>query len=248
MTNVASAPLLQVDAITMRFGGIVAIDNLSLDVKPGQILALMGPNGAGKTTTFHVIAGVHKPTSGRILFQGQDITAMRPDGRCRAGVARTFQITQPFEQLSVTENIMVGARPFHHSMAELRKASEAFADQVGLGDRLDTPAKGLSTGQRKRLELARAMATRPKLLLMDEVTGGVDMKSIPGLIELVKSLRRGGLTIVLIEHNMKVINDLADEAIFMNRGARMVSGTPYQVATDPAVVELYLGEAKADDH
>ncbi|WP_415392173.1 ABC transporter ATP-binding protein [Paracoccus sp. SJTW-4] len=248
MTNVASAPLLQVDAITMRFGGIVAIDNLSLDVKQGQILALMGPNGAGKTTTFHVIAGVHKPTAGRILFQGQDITAMRPDGRCRAGVARTFQITQPFEQLSVTENIMVGARPFHHSMAELRKASEAFADQVGLGDRLDTPAKGLSTGQRKRLELARAMATRPKLLLMDEVTGGVDMKSIPGLIELVKSLRQGGLTIVLIEHNMKVINDLADEAIFMNRGARMVSGTPYQVATDPAVVELYLGEAKADDH
>ncbi len=248
MTNVASAPLLQVDAITMRFGGIVAIDNLSLDVKQGQILALMGPNGAGKTTTFHVIAGVHKPTSGRILFQGQDITAMRPDGRCRAGVARTFQITQPFEQLSVTENIMVGARPFHHSMAELRKASEAFADQVGLGDKLDTPAKGLSTGQRKRLELARAMATRPKLLLMDEVTGGVDMKSIPGLIELVKSLRQGGLTIVLIEHNMKVINDLADEAIFMNRGARMVSGTPYQVATDPAVVELYLGEAKADDH
>jgi len=248
MTNVASAPLLQVDAITMRFGGIVAIDNLSLDVKQGQILALMGPNGAGKTTTFHVIAGVHKPTSGRILFQGQDITAMRPDGRCRAGVARTFQITQPFEQLSVTENIMVGARPFHHSMAELRKASEAFADQVGLGDRLDTPAKGLSTGQRKRLELARAMATRPKLLLMDEVTGGVDMKSIPGLIDLVKSLRQGGLTIVLIEHNMKVINDLADEAIFMNRGARMVSGTPYQVATDPAVVELYLGEAKADDH
>ncbi len=248
MTNVASAPLLQVDAITMRFGGIVAIDNLSLDVKQGQILALMGPNGAGKTTTFHVIAGVHKPTAGRILFQGQDITAMRPDGRCRAGVARTFQITQPFEQLSVTENIMVGARPFHHSMAELRKASEAFADQVGLGDKLDTPAKGLSTGQRKRLELARAMATRPKLLLMDEVTGGVDMKSIPGLIELVKSLRQGGLTIVLIEHNMKVINDLADEAIFMNRGARMVSGTPYQVATDPAVVELYLGEAKADDH
>lgn len=248
MTNVASAPLLQVDAITMRFGGIVAIDNLSLDVKQGQILALMGPNGAGKTTTFHVIAGVHKPTSGRILFQGQDITAMRPDGRCRAGVGRTFQITQPFEQLSVTENIMVGARPFHHSMAELRRASEAFADQVGLGDKLDAPAKGLSTGQRKRLELARAMATRPRLLLMDEVTGGVDMKSIPGLIDLVKSLRQGGLTIVLIEHNMKVINDLADEAIFMNRGARMVSGTPYQVATDPAVVELYLGEAKADDH
>lgn len=243
MTNVASAPLLRIEAITMAFGGIVAIDDLSLDVKQGQILALMGPNGAGKTTTFHVIAGVYKPTSGRVLFQGQDITSMRPDGRCRAGVARTFQITQPFEDLSVTENIMVGARSYHSSMSELRKASEAYADKVGLGDKLDAPAKGLSTGQRKRLELARAMATRPKLLLMDEVTGGVDMKSIPGLIDLVKTLRSDGLTIVLIEHNMKVINELADEAVFMNRGARMVSGTPHEVATDPAVVELYLGES-----
>ena len=239
----SDSPLLRVDAITMRFGGIVATDNLSLDVKQGQILALMGPNGAGKTTTFHVIAGVHRPTSGRILFKGQDITDMRPDGRCSAGVARTFQITQPFEQMSVTENIMVGARPFHRNMAELRKASEVYAHKVGLGDRLDAPASGLSTGQRKRLELARAMATRPQLLLMDEVTGGVDMKSIPGIIDLVKTLRNEGLTIVLIEHNMKVINELADEAVFMNRGARMVSGTPHQVATDPAVVELYLGEA-----
>ncbi|NPD17057.1 ABC transporter ATP-binding protein [Xinfangfangia sp. D13-10-4-6] len=247
MVNLAAKPILQVDAITMRFGGIVAIDNLSLDVKQGQILALMGPNGAGKTTTFHVIAGVHRPTSGRILFQGRDITNMRPDGRCTAGVARTFQITQPFEQLSVTENIMVGARPFHSSMADLRKASEVYAHKVGLGDKLDAPAKGLSTGQRKRLELARAMATRPKLLLMDEVTGGVDMKSIPGIIDLVKSLRDEGLTIVLIEHNMKVISELADEAVFMNRGARMVSGTPHEVATDPGVVELYLGEAK-DGH
>lgn len=247
MANLAQKPILQVDAITMRFGGIVAIDNLSLDVKQGQILALMGPNGAGKTTTFHVIAGVHRPTSGRILFEGKDITNMRPDGRCTAGVARTFQITQPFEQLSVTENIMVGARPFHSSMSDLRKASEVFAHKVGLGDKLDAPAKGLSTGQRKRLELARAMATRPKLLLMDEVTGGVDMKSIPGIIDLVKTLRDEGLTIVLIEHNMKVISELADEAVFMNRGARMVSGTPHEVATDPGVVELYLGEAK-DGH
>lgn len=236
-------PLLTVDAVTMAFGGIVAIDDLTFDVRQGQILALMGPNGAGKTTTFHVIAGVHKPTRGRILFHGQDITAMRPDGRCRAGLARTFQITQPFEELSVTENIMVGARPFHTSMSELRNASEAYADKVGLADKLDAPAKGLSTGQRKRLELARAMATRPTLLLMDEVSGGVDMKSIPGLIELVKTLRADGLTIVLIEHNMKVINELADEALFMNRGAKMVSGTPHEVASDPEVVELYLGSA-----
>lgn len=247
MANGTNTPLLRVEAVTMRFGGITAIDDLTLDVKRGQILALMGPNGAGKTTTFHVIAGVHRPTAGRILLEGRDITGLRPDARCRAGLARTFQITHPFEELSVTENIMVGARPFHRSMAELRKAAEGYADQVGLGDRLDVSAKGLSTGQRKRLELARAMATRPRLLLMDEVTGGVDMKSVPGLIDLVRQLHAGGLTIVLIEHNMKVINELADEAVFMNRGARMVSGTPQQVARDPAVIDLYLGEVAADE-
>lgn len=239
-------------ALTLRglrksYGRTVALDGLDVRVPKGAICGFVGPNGAGKTTTFHVIAGVHKPDRGSIVFEGRDITAMRPDGRCRAGLARTFQITQPFEQLSVTENIMVGARPFHSTMAELRKACEAYADKVGLGDKLDAPAKGLSTGQRKRLELARAMATRPRLLLMDEVTGGVDMKSIPGLIDLVRTLRSDGLTIVLIEHNMKVISELADEAIFMNRGARMVSGTPREVASDPAVVELYLGEA-ADGH
>ncbi|OKO86698.1 hypothetical protein AC630_02265 [Bradyrhizobium sp. AS23.2] len=237
-----SKTLLRVDDITMAFGGIVAVANLSLTVETGEILALIGPNGAGKTTTFHVIAGVHKPTAGRIFFDGQDITFYRPDGRCRSGVARTFQITQPFQELTVEENVMVGSLAQHRSIADARKDARRYVEMVGLSDRANVLAKGLSTGQRKRLEMARAMATRPKLLLLDEVTGGVDQKSIPGLIELVKQLRREGLTLVIIEHNMRVINELADRAIFMNRGQKMAEGTPEDVMQRPEVVELYLGE------
>ena len=245
MPSATAHPLLEVDGITMAFGGIVAVDNLSFSVHPGEILALMGPNGAGKTTTFHVIAGVHTPTRGRIVFDGQDITRLRPDGRCRAGIARTFQITQPFHELSVEENVMVGALAHHRTMADARLAARRYVETVGLAGRGDVLAKGLSTGQRKRLEMARAMATQPKLLLLDEVTGGVDQKSIPGLIELVKRLRSEGLTLVIIEHNMRVISELADRAIFMNRGIRMAEGTPAEIARHPDVVELYLGEAGA---
>jgi branched-chain amino acid transport system ATP-binding protein len=226
----------------MAFGGIVAVDNLQFSVQPGEILALMGPNGAGKTTTFHMIAGVYAPNSGSIIFGGKDITGLRPDRRCRAGLARTFQITQPFSELTVVENVMVGAIAHHASMAEARAEARRYVDMVGLGERADVLAKGLSTGQRKRLEMARAMATRPKLLLLDEVTGGVDMASVPGLIELVKRLRAEGLTLIIIEHNMKVITELADRAIFMNRGVRMAEGTPAEIARHPEVIELYLGE------
>lgn len=237
-----TAPLLEVEGITMAFGGIVAVDNLQFSVQPGEILALMGPNGAGKTTTFHMIAGVHTPNTGAIIFDGKDITGLRPDRRCRAGLARTFQITQPFSELTVVENVMVGAIAHHASIAEARREARRYVDMVGLGERADVLAKGLSTGQRKRLEMARAMATRPKLLLLDEVTGGVDMASVPGLIELVQRLRAEGLTLIIIEHNMKVIIELADRAIFMNRGVRMAEGTPAEIARHPEVIELYLGE------
>lgn len=226
----------------MAFGGIVAVDSLDFTVQQGEIVALMGPNGAGKTTTFHVIAGVHTPDSGAIRFGGQDITRLRPDRRCHAGLARTFQITQPFSELTVVENVMVGAIAHEPNIARARQEARRFVDMVGLSARADVLAKGLSTGQRKRLEMARAMATRPKLLLLDEVTGGVDMASVPGLIELVQKLRAEGLTLIIIEHNMKVITELADRAIFMNRGVRMAEGTPAEIAGHPEVVELYLGE------
>lgn len=243
MPSATTAALLKVDGITMAFGGIVAVDRLSFTVAPGEILALMGPNGAGKTTTFHIIAGVHTPTSGSIVFDGKDITRLRPDGRCRAGIGRTFQITQPFAELTVVENVMVGAMPHHRTMADARAEARHFVDLVGLSERADALAKALSTGQRKRLEMARAIATRPKLLLLDEVTGGVDMKSLPGLIELVMRLRDEGLTLIVIEHNMRAITELADRAIFMNRGVRMAEGTPAEIARHPEVIELYLGGA-----
>ncbi|WP_137389464.1 ABC transporter ATP-binding protein [Rhodoligotrophos defluvii] len=243
MPSATPEPLLKVDGIIMSFGGIVAVDDLSFSVAPGEILALMGPNGAGKTTTFHVIAGVHSPNAGRIIFDGQEITSLKPDGRCRAGLARTFQITQPFHELTVEENVMVGALAHNRTMAEARVDARRYVEMVGLADRADVLAKGLSTGQRKRLEMARAMATRPKLMLLDEVTGGVDQKSIPGLIALVKRLRDEGLTLVIIEHNMRVINELADRAIFMNRGVAMAEGTPAEIAAHPEVIDLYLGEA-----
>lgn len=242
MSDASPDALLRVEGISLSFGGIRAVDDLSFTVAPGQILALMGPNGAGKTTTFHMISGVHSPDSGRVIFDGEDITKMRPDRRCHVGVARTFQITQPFDELSVTENVMVGALARHSRLTAAREAAMEFVEQVGLADRADVLAKGLSTGQRKRLELARAMATGPKLLLMDEVTGGVDQKSLPGLIDLVLSLRDAGLTLIIVEHNMRVINDLADRALFMNRGVKMAEGTPAEIADHPDVVELYLGE------
>jgi branched-chain amino acid transport system ATP-binding protein len=242
MPNITSKTLLRVDHITMTFGGIIAVDDLSLSVDTGEILALIGPNGAGKTTMFHVIAGVHKPTAGRVIFDGQDITSYRPDGRCRAGLARTFQITQPFQELTVEENVMVGSLSHHRSIRGARMDARRYVEMVGLSERANVLAKGLSTGQRKRLEMARAMATRPRLLLLDEVTGGVDHKSIPGLIELVKQLRGEGLTLVIIEHNMRVINELADRAVFINRGVKMAEGKPEDVMRRPEVVELYLGE------
>ncbi|MDX5362245.1 MAG: ABC transporter ATP-binding protein [Alphaproteobacteria bacterium] len=243
MSSGTALPLLQVECASMVFGGLVAVNELSLELRSGEILALMGPNGAGKTTTFNMIAGALTPSSGRIVFDGHDITRMRPDARCRVGLARTFQITQPFHELSVVQNVMVGAMVHHATLAESRKEAMSYVDMVGLAEKADAPAKQLSTGQRKRLELARAMATRPRLLLMDEVTGGVDQKSIPGLIELVRRLHADGLTLIIIEHNMRVIGDLADRAIFMNRGEQIAEGTPAEIAEHPDVIDLYLGEA-----
>ena len=236
-------PLLKVERASMIFGGLVAVKDLSIELSSGEILALMGPNGAGKTTTFNMIAGALAPSTGRVLFDGRDITRMRPDGRCRAGLARTFQITQPFQELSVVENVMVGAMLHHDRLASSRDEAMSYVEMVGLAEKADAKAKQLSTGQRKRLELARAMATRPRLLLMDEVTGGVDQKSIPGLVELVQRLHREGLTLIIIEHNMRVIGELAHRAIFMNRGETIAEGTLAEIAAHPDVIELYLGEA-----
>lgn len=234
--------MLDLRSISVRFGGLVAVDNVSLSVKANEVFGLLGPNGAGKTTLFNIIAGVQPPDDGDILYKGSSIVGTSVPWRARHGIARTFQITQPFGALTVLENVMVGGMLRESRHASLVREAEEILEYVGLSAKRDMRAEGLSTGQRKRLELARALATKPKLLLMDEVTGGVDQPSIPGLIALVRSLRDKGLTIVIIEHNMDVIGKLCDRVLFMNQGRKLLEGAPSVVMKDPAVVNLYLGD------
>lgn len=232
--------ILTLDQIGVRFGGVTALDGVDLGVREGEIFALLGPNGAGKTTLFNVIGGILAPSEGHVAFRDQDIAKLQPYARCKLGIARTFQITQPFPELTVEENVMVGAITHHRRIADMRADIGDYIDFVGLAEKRFDFAKQLSTGQRKRLEIARAMATRPRLLLLDEITGGVDHASIPGLVELVKRLRGEGVTVVIIEHNMQVLTELADRGLFLNRGNVLARGTPQELAEHPDVIALYL--------
>jgi branched-chain amino acid transport system ATP-binding protein len=235
------SPLLAVNGLTKRYGGLTANSDISFDVNEGEIVGIIGPNGAGKSTLFDLITGFQPPDAGRVLLDGNEITGLRPDHISRLGVGRTFQKLKPFPDLTVTENVMVGALARTSDMKTARaRALESLAF-VNLLDKRNNFARELSTGQRKRLELARALATSPRLILMDEVTGGVDQPSIAGLIELVLELRERGLTILMIEHNMQVIMGLADRILALHRGRRMAFETPEEVRSDPAVVDAYLG-------
>jgi branched-chain amino acid transport system ATP-binding protein len=235
--------LLQVSGVTKSFGGLIANSEITFDAKEGEIVGIIGPNGAGKSTLFDLITGFLRPDAGEVRFAGRDITAMRPDRICALGVGRTFQKLKPFADLTVTENVMVGALVRTHRMKEARdQALEALAF-VDLLEKRNHFARELSTGQRKRLELARAIATGPRLMLMDEVTGGVDQRTIPGLVELVLSLKARGLAVVTIEHNMAVMMKIADRILALYAGRRIAFGTPDEVRRDPEVVDAYLGNA-----
>jgi branched-chain amino acid transport system ATP-binding protein len=233
--------LLQVSHASVSFGGVKALQDVSLSVSKGEIFGLLGPNGAGKTTLFNAIAGVYPLNTGTIKFCDGDITRMPTPERCRRGIARTFQITQPFASLTVEENIMVGASLRSTSLQQMRRVARHCAKLVGLQTKLASLGNELSTGQRKRLELARALATEPTLILLDEITGGVDEGSIGGLVNLVAELRSGGMTIVLIEHNMTILTKLADRVLFMVEGSVLASGEPRTVMADPRIIKLYLG-------
>jgi branched-chain amino acid transport system ATP-binding protein len=233
--------LLEVKGLTKRYGGLTANADIAFDVAEGEIVGIIGPNGAGKSTLFDLITGFQPPDAGRVLLRGHEITGLRPDRISRLGVGRTFQKLKPFPDLTVTENVMVGALARTSDMKAAREGalqSLAFVDLLAKRNHF---ARELSTGQRKRLELARALATRPRLILMDEVTGGVDQPSVAGLIELVLELKRQGLTLVMIEHNMQVIMQLADRILALHAGQRIAFETPEQVRNDPAVVDAYLG-------
>ena len=239
------AGLLEIRGLGKRFGGVYASRNVSFEVDAGAIVGLIGPNGAGKTTLFNLITGFLTPDAGEVRFDGREVTGLRPDVLSRRGIARTFQILKPFARLTVEENVMVGALARGESMAQAREAARRCLELVGIGHKAADLARNLSTGQRKRLEMARAMATRPRLLLLDELTGGVDQPSIPGLIELVARLRSEGVTLLVIEHNMRVIMGLADKVVFLHLGEKLAEGAPSEIARHPAVVNLYLGSRHA---
>ncbi|RTL72408.1 MAG: ABC transporter ATP-binding protein [Hyphomicrobiales bacterium] len=233
--------LLDVKGVTKRFGGITANNDITFDVNEGEILGIIGPNGAGKSTLFDLLTNFQTPDTGSVTFAGRDITGMRPDHINRLGIARTFQKLKPFTELTVTENVMVGALARTSNMHEARdNALEAIAF-VDLLEKRHHFARELSTGQRKRLELARGLATKPRLILMDEVTGGVDQRTIPGLVDLVLELKRKGMTIVTIEHNMQVMMRISDRILALFAGRRIAFGKPEDVRQDAAVVDAYLG-------
>jgi branched-chain amino acid transport system ATP-binding protein len=235
------SPLLEVTGVTKRYGGLIANADISFDVNAGEIVGIIGPNGAGKSTLFDLITGFQPLDAGRVLLGGSDITGLRPDRISSLGVARTFQKLKPFPDLTVTENVVVGALA---RTADMKTARDQALEQLAFVDLLEKRnnfARELSTGQRKRLELARALATSPRLILMDEVTGGVDQRTIPGLIDLVLELKRRGLTILTIEHNMQVIMRLADRILALHAGRRIAFGAPEEVRNEPSVVDAYLG-------
>jgi len=238
--------LLEVHGISKRFGGLQAVQNLSLTVNEGEILGLIGPNGAGKSTVFNMINGVFMPDNGNILFQGADITGEPPYRVARHGLARAHQIVQPLSGLSVIDNCMVGACFGRQNLAlrAAREVARVVIDTVGLGDRAEALAGSLTTAGKKRLELARALSARPKLLLLDEVLAGLNPTETEGMIEMVRKIRASGIAILMIEHIMRAIMSLSDRIVVLDLGKKLAEGRPQEVAENPEVITAYLGDSK----
>jgi branched-chain amino acid transport system ATP-binding protein len=236
--------LLQLERVSKSFEGLAAVNAVSLSVPEGQILGLIGPNGAGKTTLFDLITGAQSPTGGRIIFAGTEITAAPSYKRCRLGIARTFQLARPFPQLSVLQNVAIG-RVYGRDAVRSRPRADSEArlilERVGLDERAHALASSLTPVDRKRLELARALATKPRLLLLDELLAGLSPSEVPASLQLIRSINRQGISVIMVEHLVKAVLAIADRVAVLNAGDLIADGTPQQIARDAHVIDAYLG-------
>jgi branched-chain amino acid transport system ATP-binding protein len=234
--------MLRLEAVTKRFGGLTAVREVTLNVNAGDLLGIIGPNGAGKTTLFNVIAGYYRPEAGRVMFDEHDITGLPPHAICQNGLTRTFQIVKPFGNLSVLDNVMIGSLTKVTSLRAARADAERVVETCGLAAYAPARARALPIGLRKRLEVARALATRPRLLLLDEVMAGLNPVELAAMVDLIRNLHADGLTLVVIEHIMAAMMRLAHRIAVLHHGELIAEGPPAQVASDRRVIDAYLGE------
>ena len=239
-----ASPILELAGVSRRFGGLVAVDDVTMTIGAGELVSIIGPNGAGKTTLFNLLTGQLTPSAGRVTFQGADIGGTSPQIRAKLGFGRTFQIAQTLTSLSVLENAMIGAFLHHRGLRDAAEHAHAALEMVGLQARSGAQAGLLTLSERRRLEVARALALDPKIVLLDEVMAGLNPTEINGMVELVQRLNAGGLTFLVIEHNLKVVRQFSHRVAVLHRGAKLAEGTPTDVLSNPAVVEAYIGKAR----
>lgn len=240
-----ATPLLELKSVTKAFGGLTANNQISFTVQPGEIVGLIGPNGAGKTTLFNVISGYYAPTDGKILFNGKDISGKKPYELAALGIGRTFQVVKPFPGLSVLENVLIASFLRYPKRSDAEKHAWDVLEVTGLADRAGVSAAGLTLAGRKRLEISKALALEPSFLLLDEVVAGLNPTEVDLTIELILKLRDQGVTILIVEHIMRVIMKICDRLAVLNFGEKIAEGTPEEISNNPSVIEAYLGDSAA---